>query len=132
MGYGGDFGDEPNDYNFVMDGLCRSDHTPGPGLIEYKKAIEPVQTLGVEDGDKVRIVNRYDFITLDHLYCAWWIVTEVPGVLADIHKVDIPQGQPHSLHHILLVLTHSQASNPTPRPSCTSPSLKRTTHQTRI
>lgn len=76
MGYGGDFGDEPNDYNFVMDGLCLSNHTPGPGLVEYKKAIEPVQILGIEDGNKVRIVNRYDFIDLSHLECRWWIISD--------------------------------------------------------
>ena len=76
MGYGGDFGDEPNDSNFVLDGLCFSNHTPGPGLVEYKKAIEPVQTLGLEDGDKVRIVNRYDFLTLDHLECWWRVVSD--------------------------------------------------------
>lgn len=33
--YGGDFGDEPNDKNFIMDGLCDSEHQPGPGLIEF-------------------------------------------------------------------------------------------------
>ncbi|KAL2128546.1 hypothetical protein VTI74DRAFT_9032 [Chaetomium olivicolor] len=76
MGYGGDFGDEPNDYNFVLDGLNFSNHTPTPGLIEYKKAIEPVQMLGLEDGDKVRIVNRYDFLSLDHLLCRWSIISE--------------------------------------------------------
>lgn len=42
MAYGGDFGDIPNDYNFIMDGCVFSDHTPTPGLIEYAKAIEPV------------------------------------------------------------------------------------------
>ena len=76
MGYGGDFGDEPNDYNFVMDGLCFSNHTPGPGLVEYKKAIKPVQILGIEDGNKVRIVNRYDFVDLSHLECQWWITSD--------------------------------------------------------
>nr|DAA35006.1 TPA_inf: intracellular beta-galactosidase BgaD2 [Chaetomium globosum CBS 148.51] len=76
MGYGGDFGDEPNDYNFVMDGLCFSNHTPGPGLVEYKKAIEPVQILSIEDGNKIRIVNRYDFIDLSHLECRWWITSD--------------------------------------------------------
>ena len=44
--YGGDFCDEPNDGNFVMDGVLFSDHTPTPGLAEYKKAIEPVQVIG--------------------------------------------------------------------------------------
>lgn len=40
--YGGDFNDEPNDSTFVLDGMCFPDHTPTPGLVEYKKAIEPV------------------------------------------------------------------------------------------
>ena len=68
--FGGDFGDEPNDYNFCVDGVCFSDHTPNPGLLEYKKAIEPVQMLQ-SDETQVEIVNRYDFITLDHLDCFW-------------------------------------------------------------
>ncbi|EKG19697.1 Glycoside hydrolase family 2 domain 5 [Macrophomina phaseolina MS6] len=57
--YGGDFGDEPNDGTFVMDGLVRSDHSIGPGLVEYKKAIEPVQLVSgsIEDG-YVAVVNR--------------------------------------------------------------------------
>ncbi|SPQ26962.1 f8ce35bb-c9c1-444b-bd7e-833b1d90a38a [Thermothielavioides terrestris] len=90
MAYGGDFGDEPNDYNFVMDGLCLSNHTPGPGLIEYKKAIEPVQTLGVEKGDKVRIVNRYDFVTLDHLEC-WWSIVSDNANITPYQRVAIPK-----------------------------------------
>ena len=51
-----------------MDGVLFSDHTPTPGLVEYKKAIEPVQVLGENDG-KVRIINRYDLKSLDHLRC---------------------------------------------------------------
>jgi beta-galactosidase len=31
-GYGGDFGEPVHDYNFVMDGLVTSDHTPGKQL----------------------------------------------------------------------------------------------------
>lgn len=71
--YGGDFGDEPNDKNFVMDGLLFSDHTPTPGLLEYRKAIEPVQVIG-GTAESVTIVNRYDHINLDHLKCHWTIV----------------------------------------------------------
>ncbi|KAG9234094.1 glycoside hydrolase family 2 protein [Amylocarpus encephaloides] len=67
--YGGDFGEYPHDYNFVMDGLVDSQHQAGPGLIEYKKAIEPVQL--VEGSlEKVRIINRYDFNNLEHLTCS--------------------------------------------------------------
>lgn len=109
MAYGGDFGDEPNDYNFVMDGLCRSDHSPGPGLVEYKKAIEPVQTLGVE-GDKVRIVNRYDFVGLDHLECRWSIISDLSDEIIGDELVDIPTGT-FSLIKPALFLTGLQASN---------------------
>ena len=75
MGYGGDFGEEVHDGNFVMDGLLYANHTPSPGLIEYAKLIEPVQTLQL-DGKKVRVINRYDFIGVDHLRCTWKVVAD--------------------------------------------------------
>lgn len=98
MGYGGNFGDEPNDGCFVMDGLVDSNHNPTPGLVEYKKAIEPVQTLRVE-GSGVRIVNRYDFRTLDHLECKYSVISD-NGTIED-GTVDIPGGKhtPPSLSH---------------------------------
>ncbi|KAI1822201.1 beta-galactosidase [Xylaria intraflava] len=73
--YGGDFGDVPNDGNFVMDGVLFSDHTPTPGLIEYKKGIEPVKVVS-HTLEKITIVNRYDFITLDHLEVTYLILDE--------------------------------------------------------
>jgi beta-galactosidase len=57
-----------------MDGLCFSDHSPTPGLTEYKKAIEPVQVLEGSTHEKILIINRYDFVTLDHLKCEWSIM----------------------------------------------------------
>ncbi|KAF7552912.1 hypothetical protein G7Z17_g3971 [Cylindrodendrum hubeiense] len=94
MAYGGDFGEIPNDYNFIMDGCVFSDHTPTPGLIEYAKAIEPVQTLAL-DGNKVTIINRYDFISLEHLVCSWEIVGD--GVKIPGGEVSIPAGiKPHT------------------------------------
>ncbi|KAF4985067.1 hypothetical protein FDECE_16847 [Fusarium decemcellulare] len=70
MAYGGDFGDEPNDYNFIIDGILFPNHTPTPGLLEYAKAIESVQTLSL-DGNKVTIINHYNFIGLEYLRCKW-------------------------------------------------------------
>ncbi len=46
--YGGDFGDMPNDGNFICDGLVFPDRKPSPGLIEYKKVIEPVQVEAID------------------------------------------------------------------------------------
>ena len=68
--YGGDFGDQPNDGNFVIDGLLFPDRTPSPGLLEYKKVIEPVKVEEVDlKNGKVRIINRYDFIRWTICYC---------------------------------------------------------------
>ncbi|EPS44203.1 hypothetical protein H072_1885 [Dactylellina haptotyla CBS 200.50] len=108
-GYGGDFGDDPHDGHFVMDGLLHSNHTPTPGLTEYKKAIEPVQVLENSTAGRVLIINRYDHVTLDHLKCEWCVVGDdykgpkkeisipagvKPGATAaiDIQGVDLPPG----------------------------------------
>ncbi|KAI2636654.1 glycoside hydrolase family 2 protein [Xylaria nigripes] len=93
-GYGGDFGDEPNDYNFIMDGLCDSKHTPGPGLWEYSKAIEPVQIVSV-NATQVKIVNRYDFLTLDHLGCYCELISDRQQDVG--RDIAIPSGvKPHT------------------------------------
>ena len=60
--YGGDFGDEPNDKNFVMDGLCDSEHNPGPGLIELKAAYAPL--IIRKKGKCIYVQNLYDFDNL--------------------------------------------------------------------
>ena len=67
--YGGDFGDSPNDGTFVMDGLLNSQHQPTPGLLEYKKVIQPLN-MELENGMLV-IENRYSFIDLDHLVSSY-------------------------------------------------------------
>jgi len=41
--YGGDFGEEIHDGNFVTDGLVDADRNPRPGLLDFKKVIEPVR-----------------------------------------------------------------------------------------
>jgi len=75
--YGGDFGDDPNNSNFCIDGLVFPDRTPSPGLLEYKKIIEPIFTemVNAEQGQLV-IENRYDFIGLDHMELNWSIHIE--------------------------------------------------------
>ena len=84
--YGGDFGDVPNDGNFVCDGLIFPDRIPSPGLIEYKKVIEPVKVEKV--GDQFRITNRYDFANLDHLQLSWNVT--VAGAVVQSGTAKIP------------------------------------------
>lgn len=72
--YGGDFGDEPNDGNFCIDGLVYPDRTPHTGLLELKNVIAPVRTEAVNlQTGEFKITNLYDFINLSHL-CLNWVI----------------------------------------------------------
>ncbi|MDN4524162.1 glycoside hydrolase family 2 TIM barrel-domain containing protein [Fictibacillus fluitans] len=87
--YGGDFGEQPHDGNFVIDGLVMPDHTPSPALAEYKKVIEPVV---VEERDlksgKISVTNRYDFLSLHHLQLNWSIEADGKRLNSGIMGVD--------------------------------------------
>jgi beta-galactosidase len=69
--YGGDFGEELHDGNFVCDGLLFPDRRPSPGLIEYKKVIEPVGIEGDAADGTVRVTNKQDFADLSALAFEW-------------------------------------------------------------
>ncbi|MFI5369465.1 MAG: glycoside hydrolase family 2 TIM barrel-domain containing protein, partial [Spirochaetia bacterium] len=100
--YGGDFGDEPNDGNFVIDGLLFSDRTPSPGLTELAKVIEPV-FVEAQDSAAGRFLvhNRYDFLTLDHLACVWKL--ECDGVLQAVGSAAMPRVLPGESGPITIV-----------------------------
>ncbi|HEX4140453.1 MAG TPA: glycoside hydrolase family 2 TIM barrel-domain containing protein [Candidatus Methylacidiphilales bacterium] len=60
--YGGDFGDTPNDLNFVCDGLVWPDRTPHPGLFEFKHLAQPVKAIGYKSG-ALEVKNKQYFST---------------------------------------------------------------------
>lgn len=63
--YGGDFGDDPNNGNFCIDGMLMPDRTPSTSLIEYKKVIEPVETTCIDHASGLfKLTSRLDFNTL--------------------------------------------------------------------
>lgn len=66
--YGGDYGDYPNSGAFCCDGLIQADRRPTPALLQVKKVMETVQ---FEKFDRksgtVKVKNKYDFLTLQHL-----------------------------------------------------------------
>jgi len=93
--YGGDFGDEPNDGNFCIDGLLFPDRTPSPGMIELKKVYEPVviELLSKEEGT-FKVTNRYDFISLNHIEVEWELLSN--GRIVKEGSVDVSDILPHS------------------------------------
>jgi beta-galactosidase len=95
--YGGDFGEELHDGNFVCDGLLFPDRTPSPGLLEYRKVIEPVRIEGwgsprTESGGgtngTVRVTNRHDFADLSALAFEWSY--QVDGETVEAGALPVP------------------------------------------
>ncbi|HWQ14036.1 MAG TPA: glycoside hydrolase family 2 TIM barrel-domain containing protein [Roseiflexaceae bacterium] len=75
--YGGDFGDVPNDANFVCDGLVWPDRRPHPAMFEFKHLIQPVRAEWVDaPGGAIRIINRQDFRGLEWLRGAWELTVD--------------------------------------------------------
>ncbi|MFG2606095.1 glycoside hydrolase family 2 TIM barrel-domain containing protein [Streptomyces sp. NPDC048514] len=106
--YGGDFGEELHDGNFVCDGLLFPDRRPSPGLVEYKKVLEPVTITGDGAAGTVRVTNGYDFADLSALALTWayqvdgeTVVSGTlpvprlgPGESADVELPGPPPGAP--------------------------------------
>ncbi|RDW86947.1 putative beta-galactosidase [Aspergillus mulundensis] len=91
--YGGDFGDEPNDGSFVLDGLLYSDHTPTPGLTELKKAYEPVK--GWVEGGEIVVRNLFDFVGLEGVQAGYRVECFGEGTkLIDAGTLEIPHIKP--------------------------------------
>jgi len=70
--YGGDFGDEPNDRNFVCDGLVWPDRTPHTALYEYKYLAQPVRVAPrAARRGQFWVENRRWFASLADLRGTW-------------------------------------------------------------
>ena len=75
--YGGDFGDVPNDANFVTDGIVWPDRTAHPGLYEFKYLAAPVKVAGLDLAHgKVRLTSKQYFTSLDWLRGEWEVLVE--------------------------------------------------------
>lgn len=92
--YGGDFGDEPNDGNFCINGLIWPDRKPQPALWEYKKILEPVRVEPVDlAAGKVRVVNKYLFSGFSGLDISWTLSADGEVLQSgDLPRLDTPAG----------------------------------------
>ncbi|WP_020393371.1 glycoside hydrolase family 2 TIM barrel-domain containing protein [Kribbella catacumbae] len=104
--YGGDFGEEIHDGNFVCDGLLFPDRTPSPGMLEYTKVIEPLVIGG--DSGVVNITNRYEVLDTSHL--TFRVVTEVAGERIGAGVLDVPAIAPGGT--VSVALPPADASHP--------------------
>ncbi|MFY9152842.1 MAG: glycoside hydrolase family 2 TIM barrel-domain containing protein [Prolixibacteraceae bacterium] len=64
--YGGDFGDQPNDGAFCINGLIGPDRVPHPHYYQVQKVYQYIDfELESTKPFKVKVVNRYDFTSTD-------------------------------------------------------------------
>ena len=105
-GYGGDFGDYPNDDNFCCNGLTQPDRKPNPSLLEVKKIYQRIHVTPVDINDGVfSVENEYDFRTLDFVEAFWELTCDgkiiQQGQLAPLaleprqkQRIDVPFHKP--------------------------------------
>lgn len=102
--YGGDWGDEPNDGPFCINGLFQPDLTPNPPAYEVQKVYQPVAVdcEGLQTGE-LFIVNKRSFADLGDLDIQWTLTRD--GELVDsgiLPALPVPPGETR-IQHIPLV-----------------------------
>lgn len=109
--YGGDFGEEVHDGNFVADGLVFPDRTPSPGLLDYKRISEPVRVLADAAAQTLTIVNRHH--SRDTGYLAWTWRAEDDGLAVAHGTLNLPPIEPGSAATVPWPWTELPAAHPT-------------------
>ncbi|QDZ14520.1 glycoside hydrolase family 2 TIM barrel-domain containing protein [Humibacter ginsenosidimutans] len=92
--YGGDFGDEPNDGNFCIDGLLFPDGSPHPAIQEMRRVFSPIEVVSDADAARagsLRLLNRQTFSSLDGLTLEA-TVSRVDGTASDAVLLDAIAG----------------------------------------
>ncbi|MDR1950254.1 MAG: DUF4981 domain-containing protein, partial [Spirochaetaceae bacterium] len=106
--YGGDFGDEPSDYDFCLNGLLFPDQTPKPAMAECRQVFAPVRLIPVSGKPFSFILeNRYDFSSTDQLSLQWTIRGESPSegeTLFAQGRVDLPDLAPGAREELTLAI----------------------------
>lgn len=97
--YGGDYGDYPNAGTFCLDGLLFPDRRLKASILEYKKILQPVLIEPVDMAKgQIKITNRYEFISLDHLQAEWSLIADGKTLQhGDLKLPHMPAGSNHQV-----------------------------------
>jgi beta-galactosidase len=92
--YGGDFGDQPNDFNFCHNGLTTSDRQVTAKMEEMKKVYQYIKILPVNSlTGEIEIRNGYNFNNISKYFLVWEILES--GKIIDagvLNNLDIGPG----------------------------------------
>ncbi len=90
LAYGGDFGEELHDGDFVCDGLVLADSTPTSGLLAWAATVAPVQVR--RDGDRLVVANE-QHVAPAEIALAWRIEHDgVPSLRGELTVPPVPAG----------------------------------------
>ena len=126
--YGGDWGDEPNDAYFCINGLFQPNLQPNPHAFEVQKVYQPISVYpGEMSSGELIIRNKNSFIPLQYLQTKWTLTMNgavvESGVLPQLDlaageqcQVHIPADIPATVldgeeYHILIEFTLAEDSS---------------------
>lgn len=92
--YGGDFGDKPNDSNFMINGLLAPDRKPHPHYYEVQRVYQPIY-FSFENPNKLVITNHNYFTEIDEYDYTY-------DILQDGKIVSSGQLRPNSLNELII------------------------------
>lgn len=93
--YGGDYGDQPNDNNFCINGILNPDRTPHPAAYECKYVNQPIVIKGIDVANgKIQLSSRFNFSNLNEYAINWTLVENGKQIAAgEIGSVDLKPGE---------------------------------------
>ena len=103
--YGGQFGDDPHDGNFVADGIVGPDLTPYPGLREWAWLCRPVVTEAAPGGVRrgLAVTNRQWFVDTSGLAARWELTAD--GEVVASGRLDVDAVSPRTTTRVQLPAT---------------------------
>lgn len=129
--YGGDFGEEKHDANFVCDGLVSSDRIPHPAMLEHKHLAQPFSaTLETESSQtiKIRLENRQYFKSASTTEAQWSIsvagneyasgrftIDQLPPQASQLVSIKAPRCPTFGERHIALRYLNNQRTTWAPK-----------------
>ncbi len=110
--YGGDFGDNWNDGNFLCNGLVQPDRRPNPHYFEVKKVYQYVKVKPLDTASGLfQAHNKHNFINLDYLNISWEMTEDGHTVQeGQVDPIDLPAGGKTELN--------IPFQKPDPKPGC--------------
>jgi len=105
--YGGDFGDEPNDFDFCINGLIFPDRTPHAAMYECKRVFQSIRCkLMDSDGGQVSLFNENFFVSIQKIKIHWEVLLD--GVVSQSGDLNLPEIMPQQYAMVTIPLDKTQ------------------------